>query len=373
MRVFRKILLWILGIAGIIMVAAVILGKLFEDELTRYAVNGLNRYLRTEVRVEKTELSFLKKFPDASLEFSDVFIASVPDFRTSAFGERNTDTLLSAGQLFLKFNVFKLLRRQYLVKEVQVQSGKLNIFIDPEGNGNYRIWKEKETEGSKDFRIELNNVKLTDVLVDFDNKALELDILAAIHKSSFRGEFSKESYSMSAGLNGILHHYSNKGTVFMRERKISSGASMFIDPQAIRISRGEFVLGSQHLMVSGKILRPSPLDLELNIEGKQLDLENILKHVVKLSKKYPEDLRAGGNLDFRGSIRGTLSNTRMPLVEAGFSLQNGWVQSSQLPREIREIRMTGDYTNGLRQDPRTTRIRLNDLSMRFGNSRLGGD
>jgi hypothetical protein len=373
MRIFGKIFLWILGIAGMIIVAATILGRLFEEELTRYAIEGLNRQLRAEVKVADTDLSFLKKFPDATLEFREVLIASVPDFNASAFGQQNTDTLLSAGKLLLNFNVLKLFRQQYLLREVQVHSGMLNVYIDSEGKGNYKIWKEKEDKQGRDFRLELNNVKLTDILLSFNNKALEMDIRVGIRKSNFKGRFSSEEYNMSAGLQGMLHHYKNRGAVLLMEREISSDASMLVDPQSINITGGKFVVAGQHLAVEGRILRPAPVDLDLEVEGRQLDLENILRHIVLLSSKYPGDIRAGGRLDFRGSIKGTISSTGMPGIEAEFSLGNGWVRSPALPRELYEIGFSGNYSNGSRRDPLTTKVWLNDVSMRFGNSRLGGD
>ena len=105
MRVFRKIIVFALVFIAILTVVSVILVRVFEAELTKYVVDGLNRQVRTEVNVGEVKLSFIRKFPDASLEFRDVFIASVPDFQPAVFPEQNTDTLLVAGQLFLRFNV----------------------------------------------------------------------------------------------------------------------------------------------------------------------------------------------------------------------------------------------------------------------------
>ncbi len=373
MRVFRKIIVFAVITGGILLVAAVILGRVFEDELTQYVLSGLNRQIRTEVKVEDVKLSFIKKFPNASLEFRNVFIASVPDFHPSVFMELNTDTLLVAKKLFLRFNVLKLVKRQYIIREVQVRTGKLNIFIDRSGNGNYLFWGKKEGNGDKNFLLELENVKLTDILVRFDNRALEISIGGLIDKCYFRGQFSREAHNISAGLEGTLHHYSNEGTIFLREQRISLTSSVYIDPQSIHIQGGDIKMAGQHLLVSGKILRPKPLHFDLSVEGKQLDMENILRYLVISNEKFPEDFRAGGNLDFRGQVKGTASNTKMPGIEAIFSLQDGWLRSSGFPQEIRDIRTNGSYSNGNRQGPKTTLIQLNNASMRLGNSRLGGD
>jgi hypothetical protein len=373
MRVFGKIILAMLGLFLAVVLAAVVLGRVFEDELTAYAVGGLNRYIRTEVKIGDVKLSFLKKFPDATLDFRDVYVASVPGFQDDGFNGRNTDTLLVARHLFLRFDVLKLLRQQYLVREVQVQSGQLNLFIDASGKGNYSFWEKKETEDDKDLLLELDNVKIDDIRVSYENRALQVEVFGMVRKSYFRGLFSTGSFSMSAGLEGTLHRYSNKGTVLLSSQSISTSGELIVDPRAIRIDRANLKLAGQELLVEGSILRPKPLEFDLNLEGKHLDLENLLRHISLSGGGFPADLRAGGDLDFRGSVKGTVSNTNMPQIKAGFSLHNGWLQSSRLPKEIREINLAGDYSNGNRRDPSTTLIELKGVSMRFGNSRLGGD
>ena len=130
MRVFRKIVIITVVFFFVLTMASIILVRVFEDELTQFVVDGLNRQIRTEVNVGEVKLSFVKKFPDASLELKDVFIASVPDFQSDIFVDENTDTLLLAENVFLRFNVLKLFKRQYLVHEVQVRSGKLYVYID---------------------------------------------------------------------------------------------------------------------------------------------------------------------------------------------------------------------------------------------------
>ncbi len=353
--------------------ALILLARVFEEELTQYIVDELNREIRTGVNVGDVKLSFIKKFPDASLELRDVFMASVPDFESTSFQEENTDTLFVAKHLFLRFNILKLLKRQYLVREVQVQTGKLNILIDHAGNGNYLFWDKKEGESEKNFLLELDNVKLKNILFRFDNRALEMDIRGTVRKSFFKGMFSREDYTISTGLEGMLKRYSNGGTVFLKDQKISANASLHTDPQSIKISEGKLILAGQQIIVSGEMLRPVPLDLNLVFEGKSLDLEKILLLLVKSNRKIPDDLRAGGNLNFQGKIQGTASTIRMPWIEADFFLHKGWLRSSRFPLEVREIKTKGSYSNGTGRGPRTTLIQLNGVSMKIGNSRIGGD
>ncbi len=372
MKIFRKIFIYFLVSVGILLVTASILGRIYEDELTQYVVSGLNKQIRTKAEVADVKLSFLKKFPDASLELRDVVFLSVPDHQSADFPGQITDTLLQAKRLYLRFNLLRLLKRQYMIREVHAHSGMLNLFVDRAGNTNYIFWNRTENNNEETFLLDIDNLKLTDITVKYDNRALEIGIRGNIRKSTFKGNFSREEYRLSLGIEGFIYHYINKGKQYFQGQKISSSASLSVNPQIIEILSGDLYLAGQHLAVKGNIIRPKPLEFNLVLTGEHLDLDKVLKFNLLKNITLPEDLKAGGDLTFQGSITGMASKTKMPQINASFSLLDGWLKSSVIPYGIREFRTEGQYSNGNSRGPESTRILLNNTSLLYGNSRLGG-
>ena len=363
----------ILVLGGMIIVAALLLDRFYEDEITRYAVDGINRQVKAQVDVENVKLSFLKKFPDASLEFEHVLIRSVPDYNDADF-KINTDTLLFAEQLYLRFNMFKILKHEYLLREVQVRSGILRLFTDLAGNTNYEFWKKPEEPGGKNFLLELDNVKLTGIQLDYINRALELETFSYIEKLSLKGKFSKLEYKLNFDLEGLIKGHSKEGIIFLRDQQISSSASLFITPERVDITSGNLQLAGQKLSVSGNITRGNLVYLWLSVKGEQLDLGHVVRYLASYSDKLPEGMRAGGILSFDASISGQASKTRMPGIKADFTINDGWVQTGkQNNKEIRQIKTQGKYSNGSAAGPLTTMIEFTNTSLLYGNSRLGGD
>ena len=80
------------------------------------------------------------------------------------------------------------------------------------------FWERNKSDKKKNFLLALDNVKLSNIHVRFDNRALKINATGLVRRSSFKGQFSRESYSMSAGLDGVLEHYSNEGTVLFKEQ-----------------------------------------------------------------------------------------------------------------------------------------------------------
>lgn len=344
------------------MVAA-ILGRIYEDEITQYVVSGLNKQIRTKAEVGDVKLSFLKKFPDASLEIKDVIILSV----------LNSDTLLQADRLYLRFNVIRLLKRQYFLKEVHIHSGMLNLLVDQSGRKNYIFWNRQKENDSEAFLLDINNLKLTSISLNFQNLTTDMAIAGNVKKGRFKGNFSREEYNLAAGIEGILYHYSKKGTEYFKNQEINSSASLSVNPLTIEILSGELDLAGQLLDVRGKIIRPRPLEYDLTLTSKHMDLGKVLRFDLLKGMKIPENLEAGGAITFQASVTGMASKTQIPKINASFSLNDGWLTAPEIPYGIRELKTDGHYSNGNRQGPESTRILLNNTSLLYGNSRLGGN
>lgn len=344
------------------MVAA-ILGRIYEDEITQYVVSGFNKQIKTKAEVGDVKLSFLKKFPDASLEIKDVIIFSV----------LNSDTLLQADRLQLRFNVFRLLKRQYFLKEVHIHSGMLNLLVDQSGNKNYIFWNRQKDNDSEAFLLDINNLKLTSISLNFQNLATDMAIAGNVKKGRFKGNFSKEEYNLAAGIDGILYHYTKKGTEYFKNQEINSSASLSVNPFTIEILSGDLDLAGQLLDVRGKIIRPRPLEYDLTLTSRHLDLDKVLRFNLLKGMKIPENLEAGGALTFQASVTGMASKTQMPKIDASFSLNDGWLTATEIPYGIRELKTDGHYSNGNRQGPLSTTISLSNTSLLYGNSRLGGN
>jgi hypothetical protein len=361
LKILRKIVIYVSISAGALVILAALLGRIFEDRITQYVITELNKQIRTEASVADVKLSFLKKFPDASLELKDIVIHSAS----------RTDTLLDARSLYLRLNILRLLKRQYILKEVHGHSGRLHLLVDQNREKNYVFWEKREDTPDETFLLDINNLKMTDIELSFENRATDMSIAGIIKKGRFRGNFSMDTYELNAGIDGLLHHYTKKGARYFQDQKISTSASLSIDPLTLQVLSADLNLDGQLLDVSGKIIRPRPLEYDLTITGRQLDLGMVLH--AGLIKGIPEDLEAGGAVACTVSLTGMASRTQLPRIDASFSLKDGWMKSSVFPYGIRKFSTEGQYTNGDRQGPESTRITLGNASLLYGNSRLGGD
>ena len=137
MKFLKKVGVFLLVLAGILGLTGFIISHFYEDDVKAYAVARINQYLNTEVAVGDIELSLFSKFPNASLNFSEVTIHDAyPDASASA------DTLLYAEALFLKFNIMDLFGEQYTVTELDAENAALHLRVREDGADNYHFLED---------------------------------------------------------------------------------------------------------------------------------------------------------------------------------------------------------------------------------------
>ena len=76
-KIFKAALAGLLTLLILILGAALLIANFYEDEVKQVLVGQLNKRLATPVSVKNIELSLIKKFPNASLVFTDVVVESV--------------------------------------------------------------------------------------------------------------------------------------------------------------------------------------------------------------------------------------------------------------------------------------------------------
>ena len=110
-----------------------------QNKIGGIILKSLNKNISTKLEIRSFKLSFLRKFPKASLEFKDVYVHSSDDFNSSEFAGINTDTLLTAKFVSLEFSIFGFLRGDYNIERLSAREGRMNFFTDKSGNVNYNI------------------------------------------------------------------------------------------------------------------------------------------------------------------------------------------------------------------------------------------
>jgi hypothetical protein len=196
-----------LGILLFLIIAMTVLSFSYDKTIVKYLKKYLNEHLLTEIIIDRIDFSMIKKFPYATVEFSNVLIKSRAGLNFSGPVLAGKDTLMSASKIYFQFGLLGLIHNEFHLKKIHMVDGIINILTDPSGRNNYSIWKSTGTEKENDnYTIDFNNVIFSDFDVHYFNQLNPVIVHSFINKLVFNGSFS--------GKNG---RYALKSELFLYE------------------------------------------------------------------------------------------------------------------------------------------------------------
>jgi len=128
------------------------------------------------------------------------------------------DTLLSARSIYLEFNLWDIYYKDYKIKKIEINNGKLNIRVDKDGNDNYHFWKPSTDTVQSNFKFVLKKIALNNVTIRYINQESEqyYDIKAV--KTIAQGDFSNDIQSLKLKGDLMITHFQSGEVVYLRKR-----------------------------------------------------------------------------------------------------------------------------------------------------------
>jgi len=103
----------IILIAAVAFTGSALISMSYEKAIVRYLKGYLEEHLTTRLSMdEDIRFRFLKGFPNTTVEIKRVLLLSGTEFSRRDFESSFSDTLLYARSAYLRFNPFKMLRKQ---------------------------------------------------------------------------------------------------------------------------------------------------------------------------------------------------------------------------------------------------------------------
>jgi len=372
LKTFRNISIIVFSIIGLLLIVGLIVSKFYEEEIGQYAIQELNKHIETPVSVDEIDLTLLRKFPDASVHFKNVFIPSVPAFSTDQFHEQNTDTLLFMSDVFFQFSLKGLFSRRYEIREMHINRGNAKIFIDSEGRSNYVFWKKNVQDQESKFILNLQDVRITDIDLLQINLTKQTNLKGTISRLNLKGDFQKEEYELSEKLSGYIEQYSAYDINYLHKTEIQSQAKLLYQNNSFNLTNGIVKLDDLEFNVEGSIDKSAHTYLDLIIGGQDLDASSLLDHIPNQWSHLENKIKITGKIDISAKMVGTISIYSRPSLEAQFTLEESQLYIVEKELDLFDIRLDGSYSNGPENNAITSEVLLDNVSFKYLSSRFGG-
>ncbi|OFX39360.1 MAG: hypothetical protein A2W95_00075 [Bacteroidetes bacterium GWA2_40_14] len=361
-------------LAVLLLVAILFLTSRFlEKKVVQLMVEQINQSVEVPVFIDNIEFSLLRKFPLATLQFHNVTIKSAKEFHQTNFSGYQADTLLYIKELYLAFNLMRLMHHEMELTKAYIDNGFINVLVDKSGKANYSVLKEMSLEkgdSSNSFNFQLKFIEIKQFDVRFHNQFKDVSASLTIPAYKLKGEFYKESYSVAT--SGTLKvEQIKQGEIWFRP-DVPANLNLQFDilNEVLTIKQSSLKSSGIQLNSSGTVTFGENVKLDLQFAGDKVDVKKLSRWVANKSLSRME---LSGYLSFKGVVSGIVNEKVSPKMAINFSVSNGTFKHQNFDEKFHHIAMKGSYSNGNQRNIISSSLNFEQLDLSLGKSSINSE
>jgi hypothetical protein len=370
MNQFFKILkltaILIVSVSVILFSASILL----QDKVAHIILKSINESLSTRLDVSSFHLSFLRKFPKASLELKDVLVHSSSGFNSEQFKAINTDTLLAAKYVSVEFSIPDIISGNYNIERISAKTGKMNFFYDMSGFVNYNIHIKTDKAQSEDITINLERINLNNINAYYNNLAAKLIIIGTVKNGKLKSRITGDNIEFTAGAETEITSFQLYGTTITKPVKAVLDINLQSSKKGILIRKGSLAIDNYDFGISGFVSSEDVLDLV--VTGNNIDIAKIRNYLPDKYLNLVSDYNSKGKMIVDCKIKGPLTRTKNPHVDINFNLNNGYIAYKKSDLAIENLSFSGFLSNGSKNNLTTSQVSIEDINLKLGTAQYAG-
>lgn len=363
MKWIKRLVIWSFLLLALLVGAGTAISLLFGDEVKQYIVGQLSKQLSTPVKVDEVDFSVLKRFPNASVDFTNVVAME------NYVRPEGADTLFAFQQVFLQFNLWDLLNNNYRITKIQAYHGFAQIYIDKEGFDNFHIWKTSPQDSST-FFFELQDVQFEDLRLSYTNEFKGENFEIDGKEVAFTGAFSEKEYQLDVDGELFVHRLQVRKNNYISNRQIHVASQIDVDRtnDSYTFEGGRLTVDRiLNFEVAGALHNKG---MDLHIKGKELDIVSTKALLTKDLQAYLNGYESEGIFSFEADVNGAFSKTEVPSVKARFGIEKGTIIEKSTNYKLENISLKGSFSNGSRKTASSSTIIVDELDAKLGRGHL---
>lgn len=370
MKLFLKIgklfAILVLAIAIVLFSASYIL----KDKVGSIILRSINKNLSTKLEIGSFKLSFIRKFPKASLELKNVLAHSSPGFKHAEFGGMNTDTLLFARTVSLEFRITDIIRGVYNIESIGAKDGSVNFYTDMSGGDNYDISVKGSSTSGEETIIDLKRINLNDIKAYYDNREVNLVITSMIRSGKLKTKISGSNIDFTAATDMLFTRFDLDNFKIARSIPAKIDLILQSSQSGFTFRKGILHIDKDAIAMDGYIQDKNILDL--NVSSKNLDLGKIKPYIPAGYLNSIDLHEITGIASAACRITGKLSQTSNPHIDLKMEIKNGALAYKMPYVTIKDLSFSSHFSNGKKNNFETSVITVNDCRLSVASADYSG-
>lgn len=341
-RFLLKTVLWIFVSIAVLVIAAIALVFIYEDEVKASMVDELNKHLNAEIKIQpqNIDLTVIRTFPNASIDFKDAMCYEVSK-------KEKRDTLFTAELIALQFNLMDLFNKKYDIQKIDLSDLDLRLKVDKKGNENYIIWKtDTITTSEAAVKFALEKITLNNIKVSYKNRQNKTKLAFVLDEAVFSGKFNESNYLLES--EGVLNAETLifKDRNYLNNKKLTYAFNVDVGKKQYIIKTAEVKINEVLLKTQGKFWTIDSLFFaDIAFKGEKLDIKTAMSLLPESAQGKIKDYESEGEFYAEGILKGILNADETPEITADFGVKNAKITYKPNNVTLEQVNFTGTYKN----------------------------
>ncbi|MCU0448886.1 MAG: hypothetical protein MUC97_03445 [Bernardetiaceae bacterium] len=329
-------------VLGNLVLLLFLLPRLFADEIKAKLMAQINQRINATAFVGDFDASLVAHFPLLSVSLQNFGLANRAPFAG--------DTLLTAEKLEVGIDFWSVLSGQYQVKGVWLTRPRVQVRVLTNGEANYHIMLPDEAAPSSEtdtagFSAQVDEWAITDGYLSYLDRSTGTRVLMQGLQHRGSGNFAADQFDLKLFAHADSLTVEQGGTNYLNKKQLETDMVLDIDLNNYKFTIKENYtrLNDFQLNLAGWLALPATggYDLDLQYTAPQTTFKNLLSLVPGAYTASYQDLKAEGDVQFNGWVRGRYDEARQQLPGFNLALQvrNGWLQYPAVPTPVRNVNL----------------------------------
>jgi hypothetical protein len=345
-KIFLTLFILLILLVGALVAAPFI----FKDKIVAKVKQTVNKELTAKVDFGEFSLTLFKNFPDFTLTMDDIEVVG-----TGVFAG---DTLIKTDELILVVDILSIIQGKTIsVKKVNMENPIIFVHVLKNGDANYNIVKESESDSTNtseeesNFSVALNEYALENAHIVYDDKGLDFytELVGLNHSGD--GDFTLDLFTLNTKTSADEVTMVYEGITYINKTKVELilPLEMNMKEDMYTIKEGNFTkLNNLLIDFTGSIkLLTDGYDLDFTFDAAKSEFKNFLSMVPAVYSSEFEGLNASGKFAMGGFVKGIYADNpeRYPRFVLNFLVENGSFKYPDLPTGVNNVQIKMDVQN----------------------------
>ncbi|MFZ3563552.1 AsmA-like C-terminal region-containing protein [Tenacibaculum finnmarkense] len=373
----KKIYKILLTIFVALLMLLILTPFLFQDKIITLVKKTVNNNITAQLDFSNSNLSLFRDFPNASVQLSDVSIINKKPFEG--------DTLLFAKKINLELKLTELFKKtseQLNIQSFSIDDAIVHVLVNEKGVANYDIAKpsskidqkiENTDENPSNFGLSINSYAINNALIKYHDKKGKLKLQLTDFNHSGNGDFSQTISELNTSTSTLVS-FEMDGTSYAKNQKITLDATLAMDLGNSKFSflKNEAKLNNLPLIFDGYVqINDTNQEIDLSFKTPSSDFKNFLGLIPQAYTKSIKNVKTAGNFSVAGTVKGLITDTKIPLLDIALKASNASFKYPDLPKSVRNINMDAQLKNTTGNIEKTL-VAINGLSFKIDEDIFSG-